>query len=187
MRSTSAVCIVVCAASPAHDVSRLAEQARELGWEVQVAATPAALPFLDLAELEAVTGRPVRSAQRSPAEPRPPRFGAVIVAPATYNTVNKIAQGIADNYALGVVAEALGLGIPVVIAPYVNSALATRPPFRRSVADLRADGACVVLTPNPDATGTGPIDDFPWRLLMAEFTELVNRWPATGAAGTSSS
>ncbi|MEV4249697.1 hypothetical protein AB0J63_40575 [Streptosporangium canum] len=46
----------------------------------------------------------------------------------------------ADTYALGLLAEAPGLGIPVVILPFVNSAFATRAPFRRSVESLRAEG-----------------------------------------------
>jgi flavoprotein len=40
-----------------------------------------------------------------------------MVAPATYNTINKWAHGISDIYALGIVAEAPGLGILVVVLP----------------------------------------------------------------------
>ncbi|MQA97015.1 MAG: hypothetical protein GEV11_21080 [Streptosporangiales bacterium] len=65
-------------------------------------------------------------------QPRSPRADAVIVAPATYNTVNKWASGISDTYALGILAEAPGLGIPVVVWPFVNAALAGRRAFQRS-------------------------------------------------------
>ncbi|MEZ0077508.1 flavoprotein [Planotetraspora sp. GP83] len=82
---------------------------------------------------ETQTSRSVRSRYRKPSEPKPPRADAIIVAPATYNTINKFAQGIADTYALGLLAEAPGLGIPVVVLPFVNSALASREPYRRSV------------------------------------------------------
>lgn len=64
--------------------------------------------------------------------------GAVIVAPATYNTINKWAAGASDNHALGVLAETFGLGIPVVVLPFVNSALAAHFAFTRRVADLAA-------------------------------------------------
>ncbi|MCF6472737.1 flavoprotein [Nonomuraea sp. MG754425] len=150
--------LVVCAAEAAARAGRLVTLAQDAGWVVQVVATPSALDFIDVAGLEQQTGRPVRSRYRKPHEPKPPRADAVIVAPATYNTVNKFAQGIADTYALGVLAEAPGLGVPVVVVPFVNEALAGRTPFRRSVEDLRADGVRVVLDPGAD----------PWARALAE-------------------
>lgn len=136
--------VVVCAAEPAAEVGRLVAMAQDAGWVVQIVATPSALDFIDVPALERQTGRPVRSRYRRPSEPKPPRADAIIVAPATYNTINKFAQGIADTYALGVLAEAPGLGIPVVVLPCVNSALSARIPFRRSVEELRADGVRVL-------------------------------------------
>ncbi|MCK2214127.1 flavoprotein [Actinomadura sp. ATCC 31491] len=153
--------VIVCAAFAASDAGRLVAAAQDLGWIVQVVATPAALDFIDVPALEARTGRPVRSRYRKPSEPKPPRADAMIVAPATYNTVNKFAQGIADTYALGVLAEAPGLGIPVVVLPFVNAALAARLPFRRAVADLLADGVRVL--PPADAA-----DPDPWRPALKE-------------------
>src|ERR1700761_6778166 len=41
--------------------------------------------------------------------PRPPR-GVVLFAPASFNSLNKMAHGIADNLALSVAAEAIGRG-----------------------------------------------------------------------------
>ncbi|MFB4276353.1 flavoprotein [Nonomuraea sp. MTCD27] len=153
--------LVVCAAGAAADVGRLVGLAQEEGWIVQIVATPSALDFIDVAALERQTGRPVRSRYRKPYEPKPPRADAIVVAPATYNTINKFAQGIADTYALGVLAEAPGLGIPVVVLPFVNSALAARTPYRRSVEDLRADGVRVVL-------GAGGSEPYPWERALAE-------------------
>ncbi|WP_307800914.1 flavoprotein [Microbispora triticiradicis] len=101
--------------------------------------------------MEKQTGRPVRSQYRKPTEPKSPRADAIIVAPASYNTINKFAQGIADTYALGLLAEALGLGIPIVVLPFVNSALAARKPFRLSSDSLRSEG---VDLPAP---GTWPV------------------------------
>jgi flavoprotein len=51
-------------------------------------------------------------------------FGVGSVAPVTDNTVNKLALGIADTYALTVLVEAIGRGVSVVIVPFVNTALA---------------------------------------------------------------
>ncbi|MFC4533790.1 flavoprotein [Sphaerisporangium dianthi] len=164
--------IIVCAAGPAADVAELVALAQDAGWNVQIIATPPALDFIDVPSLEEQTGRPVRSRYRKPDEPKPPRADAIIVAPATYNTINKFAHGIADTYALGLLAEAPGLGIPVVVLPFVNTALAGRAPFRRSVDDLRAEGVHVLLDPGrfePRAPSSGAdhTDAYPWHLALS--------------------
>jgi phosphopantothenoylcysteine synthetase/decarboxylase len=165
--------LIVCGAGPADDAGRLVELAHDRGWTVQIVATPSALAFIDVAKLETQTGRPVRSEYRSPSEPRSPRADAIIVAPATYNTINKWANGISDTYALGILAEAPGLGIPVVVLPFVNSALAGRAPFKDSVNALRNEGIRVLLgpgefEPHPPGTGGERVSDFPWQLTIAE-------------------
>ncbi|MEW9551214.1 flavoprotein [Nonomuraea sp. NPDC050783] len=163
--------IIACAAGPAPHVGRLVTLAQDAGWTVQIIATPPALDFIDIAELEKQTGRPVRNQYRKPGEPRSPRADAIIVAPATYNTINKFAQGIADTYALGVLSEAPGLGIPVVILPFVNTALAARAPFQHSVDQLRAEGVHILLgpgqfEPHPPNSGAERIDSYPWSLTL---------------------
>ena len=77
---------------------------------------------------------------------------AVIVAPATYNTINTWAAGIADVYALGQLAEAVGHGLPVMVLPFVSSALAANPTYARTVQTLRADGVRL-LDGSPDSDG----------------------------------
>ncbi|WP_067175158.1 flavoprotein [Microtetraspora niveoalba] len=172
-----ALYIIACAAGPAGDVGRLVTMAQEQGWTTQIIATPSALDFIDVPELEKLTGRPVRSRYRKPSEPKPPRADAIIVAPATYNTINKFAHGICDTYALGLLAEAPGLGIPVVVLPFVNSALASREPFRRSVETLRAEGVHVLLGPGrfePHAPSSGAevVETYPWHLTLPELGEF---------------
>ncbi|MEV6159245.1 flavoprotein [Nonomuraea sp. NPDC052129] len=173
IQSSKVLYIIVCAAGAAADVGRLVTDAQDEGWTVQIVATPSALDFIDVPELERQTGRPVRSQYRKPHEPKPPRADAIIVAPATYNTINKFAQGIADTYALGLLAEAPGLGIPVVVLPFVSSALASREPFLRSVESLRAEGVPVLLGPGqfeppPAETGGENLDTYPWALALKE-------------------
>src|SRR3954454_10399885 len=90
--------VVVCAAQVASDVGKLITAARERDWEVGVIATPLAMGFFDPEAVETQTGRPIRSAWRRPGDPRPfPAPDAVLVAPATFNTLNKWAAGIADT------------------------------------------------------------------------------------------
>ncbi len=123
-----------------------------------------------------MTGNVVRSEYRSPGEPRSPKSDAFIVAPATYNTINKLAAGASDTYALGVLAEAIGLGLPVVILPFVNTALASREPFRRSVEALEKEGVDVLIGAGrfePHAPGTGgeQQESYPWACAI-EFLKV---------------
>jgi hypothetical protein len=171
--------VIVCSAGPAGQVGHLVQLAQDQGWAVQIIVTLPALSFIDIPKLEAQSGRPVRSQYRSPGEPRSPRADAIIVAPATYNTINKWANGISDTYALGILAEAPGLGIPVVVLPFVNSALAGRRPFQDSIAKLRAEGVRILLgpgqfEPHPPGTGGEQIDFFPWALPLTELHQLVS-------------
>lgn len=179
--------VIVCGAGPAADVPLLISPA-QAGWEVQVVPTPAALAFVDVPALESLTGWPVRPAYRKPDEPRSPLSDAVIVAPATYNTINKCAQGLSDTYALGVLAEAIGLPVPVVMLPFVNSALAGRAPFRRSVAQLRDEGVRILLgaggfEPHPARSGDVHASDFPWQLALDEVERLAGPQSANPPGG----
>ncbi|GGQ82728.1 flavoprotein [Streptomyces flaveolus] len=134
--------VVVCAAGVASGVGRLITAAQERGWEVGVFATPLAMDgFFDAAAVEAQTGRPIRSAWRRPGDARPfPAPDAVVVAPATFNTVNKWAAGLADTLAVATLCEACGLGVPVAVLPCVADALATHPAYRESLERLRGMG-----------------------------------------------
>ena len=168
------LCIVVCAAGPANHVGRLVQQAQREAWTVRLVATPAATGFIDREALAETSGAPVRHDYRTPGEPGPrsSTADAIIVAPATYNTINKLATGVNDTYALNVVAEAIGRGRPVAILPFVNAALVARRPFAAAVESLRAEGVHVVFGPDewmPHEPGDGnsKIDSFPWHLALS--------------------
>lgn len=112
-------------------------------WQVAVTLTPTAGRWLRMSgeadRLEKLTGLPVRDEPRLPGEASPhPSVDCYVVAPASANTVAKLATGIADNQALTQVGEAIGtLGLPVVIFPRVNAAHARHPAWRRHIAALR--------------------------------------------------
>jgi phosphopantothenoylcysteine synthetase/decarboxylase len=170
--------VIVCGAGPATAIGTLVKLARDRGWTIQVIATPAALEFFDEEAIEELTGHPVRSQYRKPGEPRSEIPAAIIVAPATYNTINKWAQGISDTYALGILAETTALEVPIVVLPFVNTALAGRQPFRRSVDVLRAEGVHILLgpggvEPHRPHTGGALIDSYPWHLALDEADRLL--------------
>jgi phosphopantothenoylcysteine synthetase/decarboxylase len=176
--------VVVCAGGQAPKVDRLVIVAQSVGWDVHLFATPAALDFIDVIGLESLTGHPVRSDYRDSDQPRGsiPHADAIIVAPTTYNTINKLAAGVADNYVLALLAECIGIGIPMVILPYINRALANRAPLQVAVAGLRREGVRVLLGPGefePHPTGlTGSqIGPLPWQLALDEVTRLSVRPP----------
>lgn len=177
-RNTRVLSVVVCAAGPAAGIGTLVEAAIDRGWAVQVIATPSALEFFDAGHIEAVTGTPVRSQYSKPGAPRSRIPDAIIVAPATFNTINQWALGISDTYALGVLAEQTGLAVPIVVLPFVSDALAGRPPFARSVKALRAEGVSILIGPggvpvHPAHSESGVIDAFPWQLALDEAAEMA--------------
>src|SRR5579872_6119355 len=84
--------------------------------------------------------------------PRPPR-GIVLFAPCSFNSLNKLAGGIADNLALAVTAEAIGRRTPVIVAPSLNQPLLDHPAAQSSLRSLREWGVTVVP---PVDDGDGP-------------------------------
>jgi phosphopantothenoylcysteine synthetase/decarboxylase len=104
----------------------------------------------DLADVDGV--RVVESYFDLAIRPRPPR-GVVLFAPCSFNSLNKLAHGIADNLALSVTAEAIGRGTPVVVAPSLNQPLLDHPVARASLAALSSWGVIMVPTVND---GDGP-------------------------------
>jgi phosphopantothenoylcysteine synthetase/decarboxylase len=176
---TRVLSVIVCGAGPATAIGTLVKLAHDRGWMVQVIATPAALEFFDRAAIEEQTGNPVKSQYSKPGAPRSRIPDAIIVAPATYNTINKWALGISDTYALGVLAEITGLDVPIVVLPFVNSALAGRAPFQRSVESLRAEGVHILLgpggvQPHPPRTGGDLIGSYPWHFALDEADRLFS-------------
>ena len=84
--------------------------------------------------------------------PRPPR-GVVLFAPCGFNSLNKLAHGIADNLALSVVAEAIGRGTPVIVGPSLNAPLLNHPEAQASLKKLPEWGVLIVP---PVDDGAGP-------------------------------
>ncbi len=133
--------LVACGAPLAARAHDVAAQAVEAGWIVRVVATPSAMNWVDADRVEKVTGFTVLVEQRQPGQAkRFPPPAQVIVCPATFNTVNKLAVGIMDNYAAGLLCEALASQTPITIAPMVNNRLWSHPVWQRNLDVLTAAG-----------------------------------------------
>lgn len=166
--------LVVCAAPPALQIHELVPQLRQQGWTVQVIATPTAASWIDTERLTALTGNPVRSATRRPDEPKTlPEADAIVVAPATFNTINKWCAGVNDTFALGVLNEALGSRLPIVAAPYAKSALADHPVFAKNLRLLHDAG--VDLLPTEAIRPTSTDQPFHWDLITQRLRPHMDR------------
>mgnify|MGYP002624117530 CR=1 FL=1 len=173
--------VIACGSPLARRVGRLVELAQADGWDVCVIVTPDGSKFVDVAELQRQTGHPVRSRYKNPGEPDVlPAPDAMIVAPATVNTINKWAAGIADTLALGLLVEAIGKGLPLVAMPFTNVAMADHPAFRENLDRLRHWGITVlfgedVMPLHPPGTGEQLVDSFPWHLGIEALRAAVAR------------
>jgi Flavoprotein len=144
--------VVGSAAGGLEDIrTRLVQPAQSRGWQVAVTVTPTAATWLqatgELAELERVTGFPVRHQPRLPSEASPhPNPDCIAVVPASANTVAKLALGLSDNQALTSTCEALGLGaVPIVVFPRINAAHARQPAWPSHIEALRRAGVHLVM------------------------------------------
>jgi phosphopantothenoylcysteine decarboxylase len=171
--------VIACAAPPAAGVGQLVSLAQERGWDVCVLTTPSARRFTDIAALERQTGHPVRSEYKNPGEPDVlPDPDAVIVAPATVNTVNKWAAGICDTLALGILVEAIGKRLPIVALPSTNQAHAAHPAFTENIGKLRSWGVSVLFGADVHALadpGVGDSDPgtFPWSATLDALDAVI--------------
>jgi phosphopantothenoylcysteine synthetase/decarboxylase len=169
---------LVCGSPLARDVGILVDLAQRDGWEVCVITTPDGRKFVDVAALQEQTGHPVRTHYKSPGEPDLlPAADAMIVAPATVNTVNKWAAGITDTLVLGLLVEGYGYGVPTAVVPYTNKVMALHPSLHDSLAKLRTWGVHVL---NGELGGPGQNErfrtQFPWRrALQAVSRPIVSR------------
>jgi phosphopantothenoylcysteine decarboxylase/phosphopantothenate--cysteine ligase len=145
------------AAYKAVELVRLATGA---GHAVRVVQTPASLQFVGRATFEGVTGAPVlvdefeRDPARGayPGEPAPShdpishlelvrRADAFCVAPASANTLAKLAHGLADNL---LTSAALACTAPLVLAPAMNNHMYEHAATQGNLDLLRVRGATIV-------------------------------------------
>ena len=126
----------------------------ELGYSTVIAIpTPNASRTIASRDLDDVGGvRVVESYFDAAIRPRPLR-GVVLFAPCSFNSLNKLAHGIADNLALSVVAEAIGRRTPVIVGPSLNAPLLAHPVAQASLKTLPSWGVTVVP---PVDEGDGP-------------------------------
>src|SRR3954467_9450873 len=144
------------------ELTRLAGKA---GHSVRVVQTERSLEFVGRATFEGITGAPVlvdefeRDSARGafPGDPPPDhdaishlevvrRAGVFVIAPASPNTLAKLAHGLADNL---LTSAALAARCPVVVAPAMNDAMYENAATQANLELLRSRGVVIA----PPATG----------------------------------
>jgi Flavoprotein len=103
---------------------------------------PSGMKFLDPGRLASLTGRCDYKRPDEPDVLPPP--DALVVAPATFNTINKLAAGISDTLALCLLNEAVGTGLPIIAVPFPKPD--ARPSSR--LPRRRGDPACMRRAPD---------------------------------------
>lgn len=158
---TRSVLYLVISGAPAPEgVPALVDLLQAEGWQVVVFSTPFGTQFADVAELERLTGLPVRSEYRMPGTGSPvPPADAMLACPLTFNSVNKFAHGHADNFAVGLLCEMVGYGVPVVVVPHCKPQLASHPAFAASLLTLRDMGVQVLFDPDAPYDSRLPLWD----------------------------
>jgi len=132
---------------------KAADIARELmrhGAEVHAVMTPGAQKVIHPNLMEWSTGNPVVTELTGRIEHVAFTTGAekadlILIAPATANTIGKIAAGIDDTTVTSYISSALGAGIPVLVAPAMHDTMLTHPIIGENLKKLERAG--VILIP----------------------------------------
>ncbi len=73
-----------------------------------------------------------------------------LIAPATANTISKIAHGIDDTAVTSCASVALGGGVPMLVAPAMHARMAQNPAVRESLDKLRSWGVGIITGPSTE-------------------------------------
>jgi phosphopantothenoylcysteine decarboxylase/phosphopantothenate--cysteine ligase len=142
------ILLAVTGGIAAYKAPELVRALRREGAAVRCAMTPAAVEFVTPLVLQTLSGEPVRTDLFDPVEEGVIDHVALadwadllIVAPATANTLAKLACGLADDVVSTV---ALATRAPLLVAPAMNVNMWQHPATQSNLATLRQRGVCVV-------------------------------------------
>ena len=132
----------------AYKAVEIARGLQDAGHEVVTIMTPSAHRFVGRVTFEAITGRRVITDQFAPGANADIEhialasdIQALLVAPATANTIGKLAHGIADDFLTTLY---LATRAPVVVAPAMNTNMLAHDAVVRNLATLVERGVHVV-------------------------------------------
>ena len=176
MKNSKQILLGISGGIAAYKACELVRLFKKQGHLVTVAMSQAASEFVSPLTFQALSGNPVlaethggESGGNGMAHINLTRQADVfLIAPATANTLAKIAQGIADNLLTNLAAARK---CPLVVAPAMNVEMWWNPANQRNIAQLQADGV-TVFQPNVGEQACGEVGV--GRMLEAvELAELL--------------
>ncbi|WP_293001149.1 bifunctional phosphopantothenoylcysteine decarboxylase/phosphopantothenate--cysteine ligase CoaBC [Nevskia sp.] len=166
----------------AYKSAELARRFTKAGCDVQVVMTDSALRFIGAQTFQALTGKPVRSslwdeaAEAAMGHIELARWpDAIVIAPATANTLAKITHGFADDLLTTLV---LATDRPIFVAPAMNRLMWANAATQANMATLRSRGFRVI-GPGSGAQACGEVGEG----RVAEPEEVASVVLAALAAG----
>src|SRR5690606_15627694 len=177
------ILLCVCGGIAAYKAAELVRRLRDAGAAVQVAMTEGAQHFVGTATFQAVSGLPVRTslwdaaAEAAMGHIELARWAdRILVAPATADTLAKLAHGFADDL---VTTLCLATTAPIAVAPAMNHRMWLHPATQANIAILRERGVQVI---GPDDGPLAEGESGPGRLrepvaLVAELAAAMPGWP----------
>ncbi len=134
------VLVAVCGGIAAYKVCEVVSSLAQRGAGVTVAMTEAATRFVGAPTFAALSGRPVLTSlwtEQASADPQHIRLteslDLLLIAPATYNVIGKVANGIADDAVSTLICASAS---PVVLAPAMNPRMWANPIFQANLKKL---------------------------------------------------
>ncbi len=144
MMSGKRILLGVTGSIAAYKAVEVLRRLQEQGAEVRVVMTRNACRFVSKLTFEALSGFPVLSDEYDPQERGPighidvtSGLDLALIAPATANSIGKLAAGIADDV---LTSALMALDCPLIIAPAMNDRMYRNAVLRRNVASLRELG-----------------------------------------------
>ncbi|HYM49619.1 MAG TPA: bifunctional phosphopantothenoylcysteine decarboxylase/phosphopantothenate--cysteine ligase CoaBC [Candidatus Limnocylindrales bacterium] len=175
------VALAVCGGIAAYKAVEVLRLLQDAGAEVRVLMTPEARQFVGPLTFEALSGHPVLSDWLEPGPGGEAHIQlsewaeVLVIAPATANTIAKLALGRADDLVSG---TALATRAPLLLAPAMNDLMLSHPQTEEHIATLSARGATVVA-PSTGRLASGKIGAgrlaAPERIVAAVEAALLGR------------
>ena len=132
------------------EVPKIVRELIRHGADVRAVMSPEATRIVTAEALEFATGHPTVTQLTGNVEhvtflgPGEGRADLYLIAPATANTIAKIAHGIDDTPVTSCASVALGGGVPLLIAPAMHAHMGLNPAVRESLERLRGWGVGVI-------------------------------------------
>ncbi|RAI15096.1 MAG: bifunctional phosphopantothenoylcysteine decarboxylase/phosphopantothenate--cysteine ligase CoaBC [Candidatus Melainabacteria bacterium] len=130
----------------AYKICNLIRMFKKNGADVQVIATPNALNFVTRLTLQTLSGHEVKVDEFNIKQFNPEHISFAdasdifVIAPATANTISKIAVGVCDNLLTSI---ACAFTKPIVIAPAMNKGMWNNPAIVENIITLKKHGISI--------------------------------------------